>query len=138
MRTAATMVGAAALVAAATVTVSQATAMAQGAHKVVYTVTTASELNATIYYMATQPPSKADFNANSSQYLPSVKVNVNPGAPWVFETTLDDPDAWAIVTASGALRENPQFHCQIAVDDVVVVNQDAGSGVQCRMPGSQV
>ena len=60
-------------------------------------------------------------------------MNVNPAAPWVFETTLNDLNQWAIVSASGVLRTNPAFHCEIAVDGVVVVTQDGGSGVQCAL-----
>jgi hypothetical protein len=127
------------MMAAAAVSVSQASAVAQPApKKVTYTVTTGSELNAQIYYMVSQPPSKADFDANSSQYMTNVKVNVNPAAPWVFETTLDDPDAWAMVTASGVLRTDPQFHCEIAVDGAVVASQQGGSGVACELPGNLI
>ena len=86
-----------------------------------------------IYYLGTEPPSRAAFDADSSQYLTNIKVNVNPAAPWVFETTLNDPNQWAIVSASGVLRTNPAFHCEIAVDGVVVVTQDGGSGVQCAL-----
>ena len=143
MRSATTSVGVAAgtaaLLAGAALTVGPATAGADpGAHQITYTVTTGSELNAHIYYMATQPPSKSAFNADSSKYMTNVEVNVNPGAPWVMQATLDNPDQWAIVTASGVLRTDPHFHCEIAVDGKVVVTQDGGSGVQCALPGSQI
>ena len=127
-------VGAAVMVAAAGIAVSHGISGAEpGPHKVTYTVTTGSELNAQIYYLATEPPSQSAFDADSSQFLTNVKVNVNPAAPWVFETTLNDPNQWAIVSASGVLRTNPAFHCEIAVDGVVVVTQDGGSGVQCAL-----
>jgi hypothetical protein len=134
MRTATTRAAVALFVAAAGVGATHATSSGDpGAHTVRYTVTTTSELTAQIYYMATQPPSQAAFNANSSPYMPLATVSVNPDAPWVFETTLNDPNQWAIVTASGGLRVNPEFHCEIAVDGQVVVSQQGGSGVQCAL-----
>ena len=103
------------------------------AHQVRYTVTTGSELNAQIYYMKTEPPGQAAFNADSSPYLVNDKVPINPDSPWVYQTTMTDPNQWAIVSASGVLRTNPQFHCDIAVDGVTVVSQDGASGVQCAL-----
>jgi len=105
----------------------------RGSHTVTYTVVAQSELNAQIYYLASEPPSQADFDADSSKYLTNVKVPLRPGVPWVFQTTLDDPAQWALVSASGALRVPPNFHCEIAVDSVVVVQSDGGSGTQCAL-----
>ena len=112
MRKATTRVGAAvgtaALVAAAGIAVSHGISGAEpAAHKVTYTVTTGSELNAQIYYMATEPPSQAAFDADSSQFLTNVKVNVNPAAPWVFETTLNDPNQWAILERQRRAADQP-------------------------------
>jgi hypothetical protein len=134
MRKATFSVGAALTVAAAGVAATHATSTADpGAHQVKYTVTATSGLTAQIYYIATEPPSKSAFDADSSPYLTNVRVDVNPDGPWVFETTLNDPNQWAIVTASGGLRVNPEFHCEIAVDGQVVVSQQGGSGVQCAL-----
>jgi hypothetical protein len=134
MGNATTRVGVALIVAAAGVAASHATSGADPApHQVRYTVTTTSELTANIYYMATDPANQAAFDANSSQYMPLARVSVSPDAPWVFETTLNNPNQWAIVTASGGLRVNPDFHCEIAVDGAVVVSQQGGSGVQCAL-----
>lgn len=120
------------LMAAAAVMAGQATAAAEpAAHKVTYTITTTSELTANIYYVSVDPPSQAE--ANSPQYMPAARVLVGPAAPWVFETTLADPTQWAFVSASGGLRVNPAFHCEIAVDGQVVVSQQGGSGVQCSL-----
>jgi len=102
-------------------------------HQVKYTVTAGSELNAQIYYMKSEPPSQSAFDVDSSQYLVNEKIPVNPDSPWVFETTMSSPNQWAIVSASGVLRTNPSFHCEIAVDGTTVVSQDAGSGVQCAL-----
>jgi hypothetical protein len=132
MRTATTRVGAALIVATAGLGVTHGTSSAEpGAHQVRYTVTTTSELMANIYYVTADPPSQAQ--ANSPEYMPLAHVRVGPAAPWVFETTLNDPTQWAFVSASGGLRVNPEFHCEIAVDGQVVVSQQGGSGVQCAL-----
>jgi hypothetical protein len=132
MRKATTRVGAALVVAAAGLAVSHATSSAEpAAHKVTYTVTTTSELMANIYYVNADPPSQAQ--ANSPEYMPMARVLVSPAAPWVFETTLNDPNQWAFISASGGLRVNPEFHCEIAVDGQVAVSQQGGSGVQCAL-----
>jgi hypothetical protein len=119
-------------VAAAGIAVSHGTSSADpAAHKVTYTVTTTSELMANIYYVSADPPSQAQ--ANSPQYMPLARLLVGPDAPWVFETTLSNPNQWAFVSASGGLRVDPEFHCDIAVDGQVVVSQQGGSGVQCAL-----
>ena len=104
-----------------------------GAHQVKYTVTTQSDLTGQIYYLATEPLGKGAFDADPSQYLVRTSTQIVSGEPWVFETTLNDPTQWALVSASGALRVAPQFHCEIAVDGVTVVQQDGASGVQCAL-----
>ncbi|WP_234880085.1 hypothetical protein [Mycolicibacterium litorale] len=104
-----------------------------GSHTVTYTVVAQSELNAQLYYLATEPPSRADFDADSSKYLTNVKTLLRPGVPWTFQTALNDPTQWALVSASGALRVPPNFHCEIAVDGVVVARSDGGSGTQCSL-----
>ena len=127
-------VGLALIMAAAGIAAIHATSNADpAAHQVKYTVTTGSELNAQIYYMKVEPSNQGAFDANSSTFLVNDKVPVSPDSPWVFQTTMNDPNQWAIVTASGVLRTNPQFHCEIAVDGVTVVTQDGDSGVQCAL-----
>jgi len=102
-----------------------------GPHQVTYTVTTTSDLTANIYYVTADPPSQA--SANDPQYMPLARTGVGPGAPWIFQTTLNNPTQWAFVSASGGLRVNPEFNCEIAVDGQVVVSQQGGSGVQCSL-----
>ena len=134
MRKATASVGAALIVAAAGVAAAHGTSSAEpGAHTVIYTVIAQSELNSQIYYLGTEPPSQADFDADSSKYLTNIKTPLLPGVPWVFETTLNEPTQWALVSASGALRVPPNFHCEIAVDGQVVVQSDGASGVQCAL-----
>jgi hypothetical protein len=99
--------------------------------QVTYTVTTTSDLTANIYYVTADPPDQGA--ANDPQYMPLARTPVGPGAPWSFQTTLADPAQWAFVSASGGLRVNPEFRCEIAVDGEVVVTQQGGSGVQCSL-----
>jgi hypothetical protein len=120
------------LVAAAGVAVAHATSSGDpGAHAVSYTVTTTSDLTANIQYILSDPPSQAAYNADSSKYLNSIRTPITGGQPLVYTTTLVEPGQWALVTASGGLRINPEFHCEIAVDGQVVVSQQGGSGVTC-------
>ncbi len=102
-----------------------------GARQVTYTVTTTSDLTANIYYVTTDPPEQSE--ANDPEYMPMARTTVGPGAPWTFQTTLEDPTQWAFVSASGGLRVNPEFRCEIAVDGQVVASQQGGSGVQCAL-----
>jgi len=102
-----------------------------GGHEVTYTITATSDLTGNISYIKTDPPSMAAYNANSSEYLETIRVPIGGGQPLVYTTTLADPSQWALVTASGGLRINPEFHCEIAVDGEVVVSQQGGSGVTC-------
>ena len=104
---------------------------AGGASQVTYTVTTTSDLTANIYYVTADPPEQSA--ANDPEYMPMDRTTVGPGAPWTFQTTLDDPTEWAFVSASGGLRVNPEFRCEIAVDGQTVVSQQGGSGVQCAL-----
>jgi hypothetical protein len=102
-----------------------------GGRQVTYTVTTTSDLTANIYYVTGDPPSQAE--ANDPKFMPMARTLVGPGAPWTFQTNLADPNQWAFVSASGGLRVNPQFRCEIAVDGEVVVSQQGGSGVHCAL-----
>ncbi len=102
-----------------------------GAHQVTYTVTTTSDLTANIYYVVGDPPGQSA--ANKPEFMPMARTQVGPGSPWSVQANLNDPTKWAFVSASGGLRVNPEFHCEIAVDGKVVVSQQGGSGVQCAL-----
>ncbi len=132
MRKATARVGVVLIVAGAGVAVTHGISSAEpDAHEVTYTVTTTSDLTANIQYIETDPPSKAAYEADSSRYLKQVHTPITGGQPLVYTTTLANPDQWALVAASGGLRVNPEFHCEIAVDGRVVVSQQGGSGVTC-------
>ena len=103
-----------------------------GGHQVTYTITSTSELNVDVQYIQNDPPSKAAYNADADKYLAtSRRTPISPGSPLVYTATLADPNQWALVTASGGLRINPELHCEIAVDGEQVVSQQGGSGVTC-------
>jgi hypothetical protein len=106
-------------------------AVPAGTHQVTYTVTTTSDLTANIYYVVGDPPDQAA--ANKPEFMPMARTQVGPGSPWTVQANLDDPTKWAFVSASGGLRVNPEFRCEIAVDGKVVVSNQGGSGVQCAL-----
>lgn len=110
------------------------------AHQVRYTLTSAGAADFDLYYLTAQPPSKAAYDADAYAFLKKEKVSLAPGVPWVFETTLADPQ-WAILTVSSTTHGGqaaPNPHCDIAVDGQVVVQQDAPYNLQCKLPGSPI
>jgi len=135
------VLGAAVLMASAGLATGVATAHADPTgHKVVYTLTTDASYEFDLYYMAAQPPSKAAFNADSYSFLKKQSITLDPGAPWTFETTLEDP-SWAILTVSSTQhggRGAPNPHCDISVDGVSTVALTDPYNLQCRMPGNQI
>ncbi|MCV7153344.1 hypothetical protein [Mycolicibacterium pyrenivorans] len=140
MRTATAKVGAAVgaslLMAAASVVVGQGTASAQPeGQQVRYTLTSAGAYEFDLFYLTSQPPSMEAFNADAYTFAKREKVNLAPGVPWVFETTMADPQ-WAILTVSSTTRGGqaaPNAHCDIAVDGQVVVQHDDPYNVRCQL-----
>jgi hypothetical protein len=109
-------------------------------HQVRYTLTSAGGADFDLYYLTAQPPSKAAYNADAYAFLKKETVNLGPGVPWVFETTMADPQ-WAVFTVSSTTHGGqaaPNPHCEIAVDGQVVVQQDAPYNLQCKLPGSPI
>jgi hypothetical protein len=141
MRTTTARVGAALAVAAAGIAMSHGTSSAEPAtHQVRYTLTSAGAADFDLYYLTAQPPSKAAYDADAYAFLKKEQVNLAPGVPWVFETTLADPQ-WAILTVSSTTHGGqaaPNPHCEITVDGQVVVQQDAPYNLQCKLPGSPI
>lgn len=124
------------MLAAATIAIGQGTATAQSeGHAVRYTLVSAGAADYTINYLIAQPPSKEAYNADAYAYLKKEEVVLQPGVPFVFETTLEDPQ-WAIITASTgvhAMQGSPNPHCEIAIDGQVAVQQDGPYTVQCQL-----
>ncbi len=129
-------IASAAAIALAVLASAPATSSAEpAAHQVRYTLTSATDAGYDLNYLTNQPPSKAAYDADAHAYLRSERVNVAAGAPWVFETTLADPQ-WAIITASTAvhaMQAPPSPHCEIAIDGQVVVQQDGPYTAQCQL-----
>ncbi len=104
-----------------------------GEHQITYTLS-GGDAQYTLYYLATQPPSKAAYDADPYQFLKKETINL-AGAPWVFETTMTDP-SWAILTVSSTThggRAAPNPHCEIAVDGNSAVQQDAPYNLSCQL-----
>jgi hypothetical protein len=67
------------------------------------------------------------YNADAYAFLKRDKVSLTPGVPWVFETTLADPQ-WGYLGVSSTTRGTagqPNAHCDISVDGQVAVQADA-------------
>ncbi|GAB3226556.1 hypothetical protein GCM10027535_30110 [Mycolicibacterium hippocampi] len=140
MRTATAKVGAALgvslMAAAASIAVGPVTASAQpDGQQVRYTLTSAGAYEFDLFYLTSQPPSMEAFNADAYAFAKREKVNLAPGVPWVFETTMADPQ-WAILTVSSTTRGGqaaPNAHCDIAVDGQVLVAHDDPYNVRCQL-----
>lgn len=120
--------------AVASVAVAHATANAEpAAPNVRYTLTSATGVTFNVNYLVTQPPSKEAYNDDPYAYLK--KEQVSTAQPWVFETTLEDPQ-WATIDASAAAHGGqaaPNAHCEIAVDGQVVVQNDGPYTARCQL-----
>ena len=116
--------------------VSQAVAPAQPAgHVVRYTLVAPGGGDFNLNYLTAQPPSKEAYNADAYAYLKKETVVLAPGVPWVFETTMEDPQ-WGILTASTgvhAMVAPPNPHCEIAIDGQIAVQQGGPYTVQCQL-----
>jgi hypothetical protein len=138
MRKTTARVGAVLAVAAAGIALSHGTSSAEPAgHQVRYTLTSAGGADFDLFYLINQPPNKQAYNADAYAFVKRETINLAPGVPWVFETTLADPQ-WAILTVSSTTHGGqaaPNPHCEIAIDGQVVVQQDAPYNLQCQ--GSQ-
>lgn len=95
-------------------------------HQVTYTVFSEKPTFAEIYYRDTDPQDFAQYSHDPYVFSPNVEAQVGPDNKWVLNVSLINPDQWAMVTASSGRSPNqPNFHCVLAVDGVVV---DTGAG----------
>ena len=111
-------------------------AVADGAvpHEVTYTVYTDSPFHADIYYRDAEPVSFADYSHDPYVFSPKAEADLGPGAPWVLTVRLEDPQHWAMVTATSGRSPNPPgFHCTLAVDGAVVVSNSGANGALCSL-----
>jgi len=137
MRTATIRVGAAFLVAAASVAASSATGSADPdqpappAGNVKYTLISDTGVAFNVNYLVAQPPSKDAYNADPYTYLKKEDVPT----PWEFTTTLADPQ-WATIDASAAAHGGqaaPNPHCTITVDGQVVSESSGPYTARCML-----
>ncbi|WP_396891957.1 hypothetical protein [[Mycobacterium] wendilense] len=124
------------MAASAAFAVTHGTAVAEPTgQQVRYTLTAAAPYDFDLFYLTTQPPSMEAFNADAYAFAKREKVHVAPGAPWVFETTLADPQ-WAILQVSSTTRGGvgaPGAHCDIAVNGEVLSQHDDPYNVRCQL-----
>lgn len=105
-------------------------------HHVRYTVTADGPFWATIYYRDVDPPSWSDYSHNPYEFSPRADSDVGPNQPWVHDTMLADPDAWAMVTVQSGDSPNitpPTFNCTLEVDGVVVKTNSGKKGALCSL-----
>ncbi|MGN7778968.1 hypothetical protein ACTJJE_05535 [Mycolicibacterium sp. 22603] len=130
--------GAAALVAGAALAFGPAAAHAEPEGQLVrYTLTSGAPYQFQVFYLTAQPPSMAAYNADAYAYAKRETITVGPGAPWVFETTLADPQ-WAILQVSSTTKGSvgaPNAHCDILAGDQVIAAADNPYSPICQ--GSQ-
>jgi hypothetical protein len=104
------------------------------AHTVKYIVHSDVPAAADIYYRDAEPPNWADYSHNPYVFSPKVEANIAPGAPWVLETALADPNRWAMVVVSVASpADTPGFRCELIVDGVTATVDDGPKGALCSL-----
>jgi hypothetical protein len=138
MRTATIRVGAAFLLAAASIAASSATGNADPEQppapptgNVKYTLTSDTGVTFNVNYLVAQPPSKDAYNADPYTYLKKEEVPT----PWEFTTTLQDAQ-WATIDASAAAHGGqapPNPHCEISVDGQVVSQSSGPYTARCML-----
>ena len=105
-------------------------------HHVRYTVSEDGPIAAHIYYRDTDPPTWSDYSHDPYLFSPRADVDIAPGKPWVLETTLTDPELWAMVTVQSAESPNfptPGFTCELVVDGVVAKTNSGAKGALCSL-----
>jgi hypothetical protein len=103
-------------------------------HRVTYTVTARTPVQADVYYRDADPPTWADYSHNPYLFSPRATARIGPDEPWVLEVALADPRRWAMVTAtSGITSGAADLGCQLAVDGVVVASGDGPRGALCSL-----
>lgn len=106
-------------------------------HRVRYSVSSTETAQANVYYREVQPPNFGEYSHNPYQYSPRADVTIGPNQPWIFETTLADPQDWAMVVVSLPAMHpapaSPGFVCELRIDDVVVATDAGTKGALCSL-----
>lgn len=107
------------------------------AHRVRYSVSATETAQALVYYREVQPPNFGEYSHNPYQYSPRADVTIGPNQPWIFETTLADPQDWAMVVVSLPQHHqelpSPGYVCELRVDDAVVATDAGTKGALCSL-----
>ena len=130
------MVGAALVLAAGSLAVSQGTAVGQPAEpaaggNVKYVVTADAPLSFDINYVTSSPADLAAFNADANAYSTRGSFVV----PWEATATLADPQ-WAYISvarAGHAMEAPPNAHCEIWVDGQLAVQNTGPTTAFCQL-----
>ena len=131
MRKATSMVGAALVLAAGSIAVSQATADAQDGPNVRYVVSADAPLSFDINYVTSSPADLQAFNSDASAY----STRGSFVAPWEATATLADPQ-WAYISvarAGHAMEAPPNAHCEIWVDGQLAVQNTGPTTAFCQL-----
>ncbi|MBA0044760.1 hypothetical protein [Mycobacterium sp. NPDC050853] len=105
-------------------------------HQVKYVISSDREFLSQTLVLQNEPPSKAAYDSESSKYLVRNSTRISPDAPFVVETTLNDPTQWAYVSASAAAKAvtgAPVFHCEVFVDGALATQADGETAVTCAL-----
>ncbi|GAT07122.1 uncharacterized protein RMCN_0255 [Mycolicibacterium novocastrense] len=103
-------------------------------HNVKYTVWAEQPFFVDVYYRDVDPPNWAAYSHNPYQFSPKVEAQVGPDQQWNLDVQLANPESWAMVTAtSGPGVQNPNIHCALAVDGVVVKTHQGPKGALCSI-----
>nr|WP_253867849.1 hypothetical protein [Mycobacterium sp. GA-1285] len=103
-------------------------------HNVKYSVFSEQPFFVDIYYRDVDPPNWAAYSHNPYEFSPKVEAQVGPDQQWNLDVQLASPDDWAMVTAtSGPGEANPNIHCVLAVDGVVVKTHQGPKGALCSI-----
>jgi hypothetical protein len=124
------------LTAVAAAGLASATAVAEepALHNVTYTLYTERPFFAEIYYRDSEPANFGDYSHDPYMFSPNVEARLGPDQPWVLNVQLANPEQWAMVLGTSGLSPNPPtFHCSIAVDGNVVVENSGLKGALCSM-----
>ncbi|WP_162296996.1 hypothetical protein [Mycobacteroides abscessus] len=120
----------------ATLTLALAPAAEAAPHQVKYVISSDRDFLSQTLVLQNEPPSKSAYDTESSKYLVRNSTRIAPDAPFVVETTLNDPTQWAYVSASAAAKAvtgAPVFHCEVYVDGALAMQADGETAVTCSL-----
>lgn len=120
----------------ATLTLALAPVAEAAPHQVKYVISSDRDFLSQTLVLQNEPPSKSAYDTESSKYLVRNSTRIAPDAPFVVETTLNDPTQWAYVSASAAAKAvtgAPVFHCEVYVDGALATQADGETAVTCSL-----